>query len=322
MTERHENLLEAYFAGQLTDAERAEFIAMLESDEKFATRFREMEEAYVAACIPAFEQTKKKNFRLIQERISPHRREMTFWKSIAVASCVAVVALICTLIYNNVHGTQNADGIVAEPEVMTIVAKSGTGTEAILPDGTRVCLNASSSLSYSKAREVTLDGEGYFEVVSDIENPFRVHAGNTCVTVTGTVFNVRNYSDEPEVEVSLLDGSVVLDTDSSHAVLTPGSCGIVSRDDSSIRVEEADPFVSAWVKGKFVFTDMSIPEILHAVARNYGVRFIYDDNLFAGERFTGNISFNLSIDEILSYIDVDKKYRWTRRDKTIEIFKH
>ena len=70
-----------------------------------------------------------------------------------------------------------------------------------------------------------------------------------------------------------------------------------------------------------MFNDKSIPEILHRIERNFAVRFVYDENLFGDERFTGNFSLNLSIDEILSYIDVDKKYRWRRHEDTIEIYK-
>ena len=84
------------------------------------------------------------------------------------------------------------------------------------------------------------------------------------------------------------------------------------------------PFVvgaADWIKGKIVFTDKSIPEILRYMERNYGVRFVYEDDLFGTERFTGNISYRLSIDEILSYIDVDNKYRWRRNEDTIMIYR-
>ena len=95
---------------------------------------------------------------------------------------------------------------------------------------------------------------------------------------------------------------------------------MVSREDNSIRTAPADPYASDWTKGKITFTDKTIPEILRSVERNYGVHFVYGEALFNGERFTGSISSNLSIDEILSYIDVDGKYRWKRNDDTIEIY--
>lgn len=325
MTDRHENLLAAYFAGHMTDSEREELLSLLDTDSEFADRFREMERAYISACIPVFENTKEKNFRIIERRIRKSRRTLDFWRPFAIAASVAAVALLGTALYTG-HKFHDAECFLCQSDIMTVTAKNGTGTETLLPDGTRVCLNAESSLSFNRhfgrdCRDVTLDGEGYFEVTSDAARPFRVHTGNTCVTVKGTVFNVRSYHDESDITVSLLEGSVVLNTDSDEAVLTPGTCAVVSRGGSAIRTGAADPFASDWINGRIVFTDKSIPEILRCVERNYGVRFVYDDDLFGAERFTGNISYRLSIDEILSYIDVDDKYRWRRTEDTIEIHK-
>ena len=324
MIERHENLLAAYFAGQLTDNERAELVSLLETDREFAACFREMEEAYISACIPTFEKTKDKNFKLIEKRIRAPRGVSLFWRYCAVAASIAAVLLLFLTLYvqRKFHDTEC---YLAKSDIMTVTAKSGTGTETVLPDGTRVCLNAESSLSFNRhfgrdCREVILEGEGYFEVTPDAVRPFRVHAGNVCVNVKGTTFNVRSYDDEPDITVFLLEGSVVLNTASDEAALTPGTCAVISREDGGIRTGTADPYASDWVNGKFVFTDKSIPEILRHVERNYGVSFKYDDILFADERFTGNISYSLSIDEILSYIDVDKKYTWRRYDDTIEIY--
>ena len=323
MTDRHENLLSAYFAGQITDTERAEIISLLESDSEFAASFREMEQAYIQACIPTFEKTKDRNFESIRKRIQTGRRPESFWRSFAVSACVAAVLILGAALYTGYRYFEEESSF-SELDVMTITAKNGTGTEASLPDGTRVCLNAASLLTFDRSfgrdtRDVTLHGEGYFEVVSDNTVPFRVHTDNACVTVKGTVFNVRSYADEPETTVSLLHGSIVLDTESGETDLKPGTCAIVSRENGNVRVEEADPFASAWTNGKFVFTDKSIPEILQRVERNYGVRFIYSDDLFGSERFTGNLSLNMSIDEILSYLDVDRKYKWRRNDNKIEI---
>lgn len=325
MTEKHENLIAAYFADQISDSDRAELLSLIDSDTEFATCFREMEEAYISACIPVFESTKDKNFNIIQKRIGTSRVSIRFWKSIAVAASILAIALLGTTLYTG-HKFHDTECFLCESDVMTVVAKNGTGTETILPDGTRVCLNASSSLSFNRhfgrsTRDVTLEGEGYFEVVSNSSKPFRVHTGNACVTVKGTTFNVQSYAEESEITVSLIEGSVLLNTASDEVALTPGNCAIVSRKNDNIRIERADPFVSEWTNGKFVFSDKSIPEILQRVERNYGVRFIYPENLFGTERFTGNFSLNLSIDEILSYIDVDNKYKWTKNDDIIAIQK-
>lgn len=325
MTERYENLLAAYFADQLTDEERAEFLSLLDTDNEFATRFREMEQAYVAACIPAFEKTREADYQRLESRILPRRRIISLWRPLAIAASLAAVISLGAALFAN-YKYQDAERFLRTADATTIAATRGTGTETVLPDGTHVCLNAGSSLSFGRrfgrqGRDVQLDGEGYFEVAHDAAKPFRVHAGNTCVTVKGTVFNVRSYADEPEISVSLLEGSVLLTAPSGEVTLQPGNCAVVSRESGKIRMEKAHPAVSGWTKGKIVFTDKSIPEILGYIQRNYGVRFVYEEGLFRDERFTGIISSSLSIDEILTYIDVDHKFTWTRTEDTIEILK-
>ena len=326
MTERQNELLAAYFADRLNDTERAEILALLDTDSEFAACFREMEEAYVAASIPAFEKTKEADFQRLEKRMYPRRsRIISIWKPLAIAASIAAVISLGVALYSG-YKFYDADHFLRLSQVTTINATRGTGTQTLLPDGSRVCLNAGSSISFDRRfgrrdRDIRLEGEGYFEVAHDAGKPFRVHAGNTCVTVKGTVFNVRSYADEPEIAVSLLEGSVLLSAPSGEVTLKPGTCGVVSRENGRIRLAEANQSVSAWTKGKIVFTDKSIPEILQYLQRNYEVSFVYEDGLFGDERFTGNISSNLSIDEILRYIDVDHKFSWKRTDDVIEIHK-
>jgi len=330
MTERQENLLAAYFADQMTEAEKAEFLSLLEEDQAFAADFREWEAAYVAAYIPAFEKVKDADFEKLNARMEapasatekPVRRPI-FWRAFAIAASLAAVAFLGAAIHSESRLSE-AEAFLQHSDYAVVAATRGSSTETRLPDGTRVCLNGASTLSLSRsfgrdAREVTLEGEGYFEVAKDAAKPFRVHAGSATVTVTGTAFNVRSYADEPEIVVSLLEGSVRLNSPSAQVSLRPGQSAVVSRENGQIRLASAESNVADWTEGQIVFVDRSIPEILASVERAYGVDFIYAEDLFAGERFTGNFSSSLSIDEILSYIDVDHKYSWSRSDDTVTI---
>ena len=325
MTERHENLLAAYFADQLTEEEKAELLSLLDTDSELKSFFRELQEAYIAACIPSFEQTKAEDFRAVQDIIQPRRSFAFSWRAFAFAACAAAVVFLGAALYSGLRLHQD-ERFITRSDNTVIAATRGTGTETLLPDGTRVRLNAASSLSFNRGfgrryRDVTIEGEGLFEVAKDGSRPFRVHAGSACVTVKGTTFNVRNYSDEPDITVSLLEGSVLLSAPSGETTLRPGTSATVSRVNGRISLQTAESTVSDWTKGKIVFSDKTIPEILAIIERNYGVRFEYDADLFKGERFTGNISTGLSIDEILSYIDVDHKFVWQRHDDTIVIRK-
>ena len=325
MTQTQENLLAAYFSNQATDQEKEQLLSLLETDPEFAACFREMENIYAAACMPAFENTKEQDYQRLERHLRPRRIAVSFWKPFAIAASLAALVCFGIALYNG-NRFQSAEKFLSQSKVTTINASRGTGTETVLPDGTHVHLNAGSSLSFGRnfgriRRDVKLEGEGYFEVTSNAAKPFRVMADNACVTVKGTVFNVRSYADEPEIAVTLLEGSVQLNSSAEEVLLKPGTCAVVSRGDGTIRLENANRNVSLWTKGKISFTDKSIPEILYYLQRNYGVSFIYEDGLFGQERFTGIISANLSVNEVLSYIDVDHKFIWTRTDDTIEIHK-
>ena len=320
MTDRHENLLAAYFSGQTTESEKEEIASLLKTDKEFAGRFSEAQKAYVAACIPAFEKTKDEDYKKLEERITPRRAFN--W---ALAFGLAAVVFLGAALFTG-YKYLDAERFLSQSETTTISSTRGTVTRTQLPDGTRVCLNAGSSITFDrsfgrKGRNVTLDGEGYFEVASDKARLFKVCTGNACVTVKGTVFNVRSYADEPEIAVSLLEGSVLLSAPEGETTLKPGTCGIVSREEGNIRLEKASQSVASWTKGRIHFTDRTIPEILADLHRTYCVDFVYEDGLFGDERFSGSISSNLSIDEILSYLDVDHKFRWTREEDKIEIHK-
>ena len=326
MTELQENLLAAYFSGQITDPEREQILSLLKTDEEFAACFREMEESYVAACIPAFENTREEDFRRIETRIQPRRHNMvSFWRPVAIAAGIAAVLFLGAAVYSGIR-YHAANSFLRTADVTTVTSSRGSGTQTVLPDGTRACLNAGSSLRFGRdfgrtEREVTLEGEGYFEVAKDAEKPFRVHAGNTCTTVKGTIFNIRSYADEPEISVSLLEGSVLLSAPSGEVMLHPGNCAVVSRKNGRIRMAQANLSVADWTKGKLVFSDKTLPEILADIQRTYGVRFVYEEGIFGKERYTGSITTNLTIDEVLNYLDVDHKYTWTRNEDTIIIHK-
>ena len=325
MTQEQENLLAAYFANQLTQEEKAQLLSLLDTDKEFADGFRQMEQAYAAACMPAFEKTREQDYRKLESRMGRHRNIISFWRPMAVAASIAAILSLGAAIYATFR-FQDDEQFLSQAQVTTITSTLGTGTQTMLPDGTHACINAGSSLSFGRSfgrggRDVTLEGEGYFEVAHDAANPFRVHAGNTCVTVKGTVFNVRSYPEEANISVSLLEGSVLLSTPADEVTLTPGTCAVVSRESGQIRLEKVNHTATGWTKGKIAFTDQSIPEILATLQRNYGVSFVYEEGLFGEERFTGILSSSLSVDEILSYIDVDHKFTWQRNDDSIEIHK-
>ncbi|MDR1624504.1 MAG: FecR domain-containing protein [Tannerellaceae bacterium] len=177
------------------------------------------------------------------------------------------------------HITDSSDH--ADMQRNIVIAPPGSKTQVILPDSTVVCLNAGSRLSYSrlynsKTRMVELEGEGYFDVRSNPERPFTVHAGTIHVKALGTVFNVRAYHDEDEVNVALINGRVqLLAAADRHvlATLCPNQSGVVKKDGTGrCHIADCDAELEAvWRFNKLKFENVPVAFMVKKLERWYGV---------------------------------------------------
>ena len=203
----------------------------------------------------------------------------------------------------------------------TLATPAGGQFQLKLPDGTRVWLNAASSITYPTAftgteRRVTITGEGYFEVARDARKPFKVtiESGDkqpTEVEVLGTHFNINAYDDEALVKTSLLEGQVKVV--SSHfngkqtAILKPGQQSQVDVEGKLKLKENADmEEVIAWKNGDFIFQSADIGTLMRQVARWYDITISYPNGM-PKDKFSGKIGRNVNLSqllEILKYSEV------------------
>ena len=191
----------------------------------------------------------------------------------------------------------------------TISVPVGGSYKVILPDGTAVWLNSSSALTYpvafkGKSREVSLQGEAYFEVTKNPKKPFVVQVNSMQVTVLGTHFNVNAYTGHPGIQTTLLEGSVRLSQGSNRVTLRPGEQGNVDPESSEIRVAQANTNkVVAWKNGYFMFQDDDIQDIMQQIARWYDLEVEYRGKL-SNSRFGGIYSRNKDINELLKGLEL------------------
>ncbi|QEC43126.1 FecR family protein [Pseudobacter ginsenosidimutans] len=178
-----------------------------------------------------------------------------------------------------------------------------------LPDGTMAWLNAASSITYpvqfkGKERNVSVQGEVYFEVAKNASMPFRVTVNDrTTVEVLGTHFNVNAYADEPLISTTLLEGSVRVVSGNS-VILKPGEVASQSNSGAAsvIRVQPADTdAVMAWKNNRFHFNHTDIPTIMRQLARWYDVDIVYEGAVPTGH-FNGKPSRNLSASQVLTLL--------------------
>jgi transmembrane sensor len=191
----------------------------------------------------------------------------------------------------------------------TLTTPRGGQYQLILPDGTKVWLNAASSIRYptaftGKTREVTITGEAYFEVAHREKQPFHVKAGNTLIQDLGTHFNINAYSDEPDTKTSLLEGSIRITDKNNSLVLHPGQEAIVN---PTARIQlDPDPNmeeIMAWKNGLFQFNHADIETVMRQVSRWYDVEVVFEGPKPAGH-FGGKISRNVNASQMLQVLAV------------------
>lgn len=193
--------------------------------------------------------------------------------------------------------------------------------QLILEDGTKVWLNAASSLRFpvhfgKGEREVELTGEGYFDVAKDQEKPFKVKVREVEVKVLGTGFNIGAYADE--IKTTLVSGAVKVALNGNQSwQLKPGQEAKVKNAKVSIGNADIEKVI-AWKDGLFLFRDDDFRDIMNEVARWYDVGINYDGNVPV-KRITGNISRQASLSQVLEMLSFVSGAHFKMNGRVIDV---
>jgi len=215
---------------------------------------------------------------------------------------------------NLVYTVQSAATVAEQrqPNIQRITTPRGKTCHIILSDGTKVWLNAASTLTYDanfvgSSRLTQLEGEGYFEVKSRTHQPFKVQSDGQLVEVLGTHFNISAYANNGRFKTTLLEGRVRLTTASDNPILLqPGQHAVWDREQSKLNVEEADGRSSiAWINNEFAFKNAGITEIMNALANWYNIKVTYRSTI-KPLGFTGVISKHKRLEEVLEILERTK----------------
>jgi len=200
---------------------------------------------------------------------------------------------------------------------VSVIAPRGSKALTVLPDGTVVWLNAGSKIEYKipankTAREVTIEGEAYFDVSKDPEHPFTVNAGEMIIKAYGTEFNIKAYPDEEEVETTLVEGSVsveIKNKPSNKTMLKPDEQAIYykatsERSENFLVTKGIDPSIyTLWIKDRLQIKGETLEDLAVMLERKYDVTIHFDNNTLRDLRFTGIIE-NETIEQILDLIKI------------------
>lgn len=217
-----------------------------------------------------------------------------------------------------------------ELQYNTVSTPRGGQYQVVLSDGTKVWLNAASSLRFPVSfpggqRRVELEGEGYFEVSHRAGQPFLVQANGTEVRVLGTHFNINAYNDEAGVKTTLMEGSVEVSRADMTTILRPGQQATTEDSNTGssegINIREVDvDAVIAWKNGRFVFKGENIHAVMRQLARWYDAEISYGENL-TNEEFVGVINRSRygKISDILDMLEKTRTVSFEVRGNHIKV---
>jgi len=267
-------------------------------------------------------------------------RTLTYWRWVAAAVLILTISSVFFYTRRQLPVNQLAKVVIRH-----IYVPFGKTTEIVLPDGTKVKLNAGSTFSYpetfSKAtREVNLEGEGFFEVTKNAKKPFLVHTNTITVKVLGTVFNVKAYRNDKNIETTLLSGRVQVELKNKpekNIILLPNEKLIVANNLSGTtnvplanareakieyqvtalpNIKAQDIKETAWLDNRIIFTNESFEEIAKQIERKYNVQMIFDDQSLKNEQISGVLE-NESLEQALQLIKMTTPFKFRVDGRTI-----
>ncbi|MFA6702702.1 MAG: FecR domain-containing protein [Dysgonamonadaceae bacterium] len=202
----------------------------------------------------------------------------------------AIAIFILALPFSYYFGTRN---IPADNSVTTISCAYGDKSSIILPDSSRVWLNSGSKLTFNSdfknGRKVLLEGEAFFSVSKDKNNPFRVKTTDVDIEVLGTEFNVKAYAEENSVSTTLVEGSLKISSKFQHTVIKPDQKLLFDKGSKKMIIQKlANTSIDTeWKDGHFAFRNESLGELAPKLERWFDVDIIFADEQVKNRRFTG-----------------------------------
>jgi len=193
----------------------------------------------------------------------------------------------------------------------------------ILSDGTKVWLNASSSIQYpsvfsGNSREVTITGEAYFEVAKNLSKPFIAHINNTKVEVLGTHFNINGYADDSNIHTTLLEGSIKIKYFNNELLIKPGQQATCTHT-NEMKVSVCDDMdnIIAWKNGLFAFKDLDIKIVMQQLSRWYDFEPVFNTNV--NKHFWCLVSRDVPLSQVLNMLQATGEVKFRIENRKVYV---
>ena len=268
---------------------------------------------------PDFQQKEhyKKEASALLRKIKYKRFSLPTKQIIRVAASMAIVITVVL----GIQEFQNRKEL-AQNEYIELNVKRGQTQQLTLADGTKLFLNAGSSLRYpakfsGKNRTVELNGEAYFEVAPDANKPFIIHTGNMDVKVLGTTFNIKSYNEDDRAIVSVNSGKVQVDLAESMMRLVANEQIVLDKKSGELQkniISTND--AKGWMTGGLSFNNTTIQNVAKELMRVYNCKIIIKDSTAMNVLVSGAIE-SKSLDSVLKSIYYSTGIRYRKESDTI-----
>lgn len=294
-------------AGTLDEAGQNELTSWQKSNPEDYNELLELCKESNAGDLPAFdpqgEWADLQTMIKIEEE-SSHEKTVSLFPWFVRATAAVLIILGVIYVYNRQSSSDD------QLMIQTMVSSDGSAQKLVqLPDSTMVYLNKGSELLYPEkfdqnTREVYLKGEAFFDVTHNNEQPFVVHSGISKTTVLGTSFNLRAYSKEDDIRLTVVSGKVAftLTDNREKVIVTPGNMANLNRNSKQIsQGENLDLNFLSWKTHQLKFDDCPLEELIMALGRHYDVNIRLDNESTRNCRFTGDFK-DTELDNTLKII--------------------
>lgn len=296
---------------KVSSEERANFFKELRNDKR---SFKEFLSLYNIWSLSQFKKDTTMNVDSFDSfwstKVAPPKKNRWKW---TVAASLALIASITSVLWGLNHSQHE--------EFVTMLASKGNVAQLALADGSKIWLNSDSKASIkinSHNVEVTLNGEGYFDIIHNENREFTVIANKITIKDKGTQFNVKSRDNDQDISVSLVEGKVDIHTPSSKvkSLEEPLKTMKINKETGAIsQAFSSESEIIGWKEGKFVFNNQPLSEIIVALEDWYNVKFTYSKTAKVGDNYSGIIQRNTDIRDLLRIISISTKTKYKINEK-------
>lgn len=233
-------------------------------------------------------------FARVQNRIQEGKKSLQLLNALSRIAAILFIPLLIASTW--LFFRQQNHGVAPEFAMQEITSPPGIRSQVVLPDGSKVWLNAESTIKFKvpfqkESRDVDIVGEAFFDVTKNTEQPFVVESRNVKVKVLGTRFNFKAFAEDKEIEVVLEEGKIALNLQGNagtrEEIMHPGDRAVIEKEsgESIIGQEEITKYI-AWHTGKLVFDNTPMSDVARLLDRWYGIEVIVQDPEIMNYRFT------------------------------------